>query len=167
MLTLYQRARRIQILWLGRAHTDGDVVVYLPEDRVLASGDVLNSCWPGMWDSYPYDWIETLDRVEKLDFDQVISGHGEVLHGKAQFELWKGYLRELMSKTEEAYAQGATLEEAKKTLGPILLSKYMDKFPGGPAHDGVCPPCPFPFQGAEQANIEKAYSVVAGTPPLR
>ncbi len=166
MLTLHHRTRRILILWLGRAHTDGDVVVYLPEDRVIATGDILNSCWPGMWDSYPYEWIETLDRVEKLDFDHVISGHGELQPGKSQFELWKQYLRELMSKTEEAYAQGATLEEAKTSLGPVLVAEYSDKFPGGPPHDDICPPCPWPFRAAVDGNIQKAYSVIAGTPPL-
>jgi cyclase len=165
-LTLYHRSRRVQILWMGKAHTDGDVVVYLPDDKVIATGDIVNSCWPGMWDSYPYDWIETIERVEKLDFNRVISGHGDLMKDKSQFELWKGYLRELMSKTEEAVAQGATLEEAKKSLGPMLLAKYTDKFPGGPKHDDICPPCPYPFQGAVQGNIEKAYSVIAGTPPL-
>jgi len=167
MLTLHHRSRRIQIFWMGRAHTDGDVVVYLPEDKVVATGDILNSCWPGMWDSYPYEWIETLERVEKLDFDHVISGHGELVRGKSQFEVWKEYLRELMGKTADAYAQGATLEEVKKSLGPVLLARYSDKFPGGPPHDGVCPPCPWPFQAAVDGNIQKAYSVVAGTPPLR
>jgi glyoxylase-like metal-dependent hydrolase (beta-lactamase superfamily II) len=166
MLTLHRHTRRIQILWLGRAHTDGDVVVYLPDDKVIATGDVLNSCWPGMWDSYPYEWIETLERIEKLDFDHVISGHGELVRGKSQIGLWKEYLRELMGKTADAYAQGATLEEIKQTLGPVLVAKYADKFPGGPPHDGVCPPCPWPFRAAIDGNLQKAYSVFAGTQPL-
>ncbi len=57
-------------------------MVFLPHEKVIATGDVLHSWTPYMGDRYPYDWIQTLDRAEKLDFDYVIGGHGEVLRGK-------------------------------------------------------------------------------------
>jgi glyoxylase-like metal-dependent hydrolase (beta-lactamase superfamily II) len=67
---LYRKTRTIQILWLGNAHTNGDVWVYLPKEKIIICGDALHGWTPFMADSYPFDWIRTLDAVEKLDFEQ-------------------------------------------------------------------------------------------------
>src|SRR5258705_2359830 len=90
-LILHRKSRTVEILWLGNAHTNGDVFVYLPREKVLVTGDALHGWTPYMGDSYPFDWFQTLDAAEKLDFDQVIGGHGDVMRGKERFELWKHY----------------------------------------------------------------------------
>jgi glyoxylase-like metal-dependent hydrolase (beta-lactamase superfamily II) len=149
-LIIHRPSRTVEILWLGKAHNDGDVFVYLPKEKVVASGDALHGWTPFMGDSYPYDWIRTLDAAEKLDFDYVIGGHGDVMRGKAQFELWKAYLNDLLSETAEAFAQGATLDEARKQVGATLLAKYSGKFPETFPKDVI-------------PNIEKAYRVVRGS----
>ena len=151
-LVLHGRTRRVELLWLGRGHTDADLVVYLPQDKVLIPGDLLHPWGPSMMHSYPWEWIGTIDRLEKLDFDTVIPGHGEVLHGKALFDVWKQFLRDLMGETMEAYKQGATLEAAKKTVAAKLHTKYADKFPDV-------------FPQAVLWDIEKAYEVVSGKTP--
>ncbi len=148
-LILHRKSRTVEILWLGKAHTDGDVFVYLRKEKVIASGDALHGWTPFMGDSYPYDWIETLDNAEKLDFDYVIGGHGDVMRGKEKFELWKRYFRDIMAETAEAFARGATLDEARKRLAPLLQAKYGDKFPDTFPKDVI-------------PNIEKAYRVVSG-----
>src|SRR5260370_15574051 len=73
-LILHRDSRTVEILWMGRAHTDGDLFVFLPNEKVLATGDALHGWTPTMPDSYPYDWIQTLDAAEKLDFEYVIGG---------------------------------------------------------------------------------------------
>ena len=147
-LILHRTARTVEILWLGRAHTDGDVWVFLPKEKVLVTGDALHGWTPFMGDSYPYDWIQTLDAAEKLDFDYVISGHGDVMQGKQKFELWKQYFRDLMEHTAAAYGEGASLEEAKKRVSEFLISKYADRFdPNFPRSVG--------------SNVAKAYQVIA------
>ncbi len=148
-LILHQKSRTVEILWLGKAHTDGDVFVYLPKEKVIASGDALHGWVPYMGDSYPYDWIQTLEAAERLDFDYAIGGHGDVMRGKGTFELWKQYFRDLMAETAGAYAEGATLDEARKRLSASLVPKYTGKFPASLPHDII-------------ANIEKAYRVVSG-----
>src|SRR6202008_3357542 len=75
-LILRRGSRTVEILWLGRAHTDGDVFVFLPNEKVLVTGDALHGWTPFMGDSYPYEWIQTLDAAEKLDFNSVLGGHG-------------------------------------------------------------------------------------------
>ncbi len=147
-LILHRKSRTVHILWLGRGHTDGDVFVYLPKEQVLVTGDALHGWTPFMGDSYPYDWIKTLDAAEKLDFEKVIGGHGDVILGKEKFEIWKQYFTDLMSETAEAYAQGATLEEAQKQVSATLVTKYGAKF--GPT-----------FSDDVVGNITKAYQVTA------
>jgi cyclase len=127
-LILHRDSRTVEILWLGRAHTDGDLFVFLPAEKVLATGDALHGWTPTMRDSYPHEWIQTLDAAEKLGFEYVIGGHGEVMHGKQKFELWKQYFRDLLESTTAAYVKGATVEEAKKRVSEFLTAKYADKF---------------------------------------
>ena len=147
-LILHCPSKTVEILWLGNAHTNGDVFVYLPRERVLVTGDALHGWTPYMGDSYPFDWIQTLDAAEKLDFDQVIAGHGDVMHGKQRFELWKQYFRDLLDETAQAYARGASLEDTEKEVSKILIAKYADKFDPG-------------FSQGVIGNIAKAYQVIA------
>jgi cyclase len=150
-LILHRKSRTVELLWLGRAHTDGDVFVFLPKEKVLVTGDALHGWTPYMGDSYPYDWIETLDVAEKLDFDYVIAGHGDVMRGKQTFDLWKQYFRDLLDQTAAAYADGATLEQAKKRVSDYLIAKYAAKFdPRFPQSVG--------------SNVIKAYQVIAFAP---
>ncbi len=147
-LILRRGGRTVEILWLGRAHTDGDVFVFLPKEKVLATGDALHGWTPFMGDSYPYDWIQTLDAAEKLDFEYVVGGHGDVMHGKERFELWKQYFQDLMERTAAVYSEGASLEDAKKSVSDFLVKKYADKFDPN-------------FPKSVTANVTKAYHVIA------
>jgi glyoxylase-like metal-dependent hydrolase (beta-lactamase superfamily II) len=148
-LILQRKSRTVEIFWLGKAHTDGDLFVYLPKEKVMIAGDVLHSFIPITKDSYPYDWIHTLDAAEKFDFDYVIGGHGDVLRGKATFELWKQYFTDLMAEAAQVYAAGGTLDDARKRAVPILSAKYGGKFPGR-------------FSSSVVSDVEKAYRVVSG-----
>jgi glyoxylase-like metal-dependent hydrolase (beta-lactamase superfamily II) len=104
-----------------------------------------------MGDSYPYDWIKTLDVAEKLDFDYVIGGHGDVMRDKRTFELWKQYFRDLLDQTAAAYSDGATLDQAKTRVSDYLISKYAAKFdPKFPQSVG--------------SNVIKAYQLTAFAP---
>jgi glyoxylase-like metal-dependent hydrolase (beta-lactamase superfamily II) len=147
-LILRRGPRTVEILWLGRAHTDGDVFVYLPNEKVIVTGDALHGWTPFMGDSYPYDWIQTLDAAEKLDFNLVLGGHGDVMHGKLRFELWKQYLQDLMDQTAAAYAQGESLEQAQKSVSASLTRRF------GPQFDPK-------FPQSVTANVTKAYQVIA------
>ncbi len=147
-LILRRGSRTVEILWLGRAHTDGDVFVFLPNEKFIATGDALHGWTPFMGDSYPYEWMQTLDAAEKLDFHTVLGGHGDVMHGKLRFELWKEYLQDLMDRTAAAYAEGASLDQAQKTVSAFLTKKYAAQFDPN-------------FPKSVIANVSKAYQVIA------
>src|SRR5258705_1726713 len=75
-MKLYRRDREIHLLYLGRAHTEGDVFVYLPKERTVITGDAVIGWTPYMGDGYPEDWVTTIDRLAELDFDTIVMGHG-------------------------------------------------------------------------------------------
>jgi glyoxylase-like metal-dependent hydrolase (beta-lactamase superfamily II) len=70
--------RRIELRYLGRAHTDNDIVVLVPDAGVLAAGDILeNGAPPWFGDGFPLDWPETASRLLELVRGPVVAGHGE------------------------------------------------------------------------------------------
>ena len=148
-LVLHRGARSVHILWLGKGHTDGDTVVYLPQDRVIVTGDLLHAWMPYMADSHPYDWIRTLEAAATLDFDTVIAGHGDVMRGKERFGLWASYFRDLLREAGESYARGDTLAEAREKVAAALRPRY------GPAFGAR-------FDESINGNVNKAYRVVGG-----
>ncbi len=126
-LILHKPDRAIHIYYFGKGHTRGDVVVYLPRERVLVTGDLLTNGIPFMRDAYPVEWIGTLEAMLKLDWGQAIPGHGGVQAGKGQLEKLIVYLKEMVAAVKDALAKGMTLEEAKKSID---LSKHAASFPG-------------------------------------
>ena len=146
-LVLRRGDREVQILFLGRGHTDGDTLVFLPKERILCTGDLVHAWGPYMPDSHPYDWIRTLAAVEKLDFDRIISGHGDVLQGKRQVALWKNYLQDLMDQVEEQYARGATVDQIKQNIDLSKHFALIDRLEAGVG-----------------AHVEKAYREISWEP---
>jgi len=138
-VTLNERGREIQILLLGRGHTDGDVFIYLPREKVVATGDALIDWMPFLNDGFPEDWVETLTALERFDFTRVIPGHGDVV-SRDHLPFFRGYLSDLVSAVKQAAAAGAGLEEMKKGIADQLAPKYergMSKYPLGQFRDRI------------------------------
>lgn len=125
-MTLHIGGREIRLLYLGRGHTDTDVVVFLPRERIVASGDLMESQISYMGDSYPEEWPATLDRLRALDFDTVMPGHGVVFKGKTKIEAFQGYVREVARQANEFKKQGLTAEQA---AAKIDVTKFSGEFP--------------------------------------
>ena len=125
-MTLFRGDREIQIRYLGRGHTGGDVVVYLPKEKAVITGDLLTSGTSNMSDSYPVEWAATLEELKKLDFDTVIPGHGEAFTDKAKIDYFAAYLRDVWSTVSALKKQGVSAEEAAKRAD---LSKHKERFP--------------------------------------
>jgi cyclase len=147
-MVLHRGSRTVQFLYLGNAHTEGDIWVYLPKEKILACGDALHGWVPFMSDSYPYDWIKTLEAVEKLDFEHFLGGHGGVFHGRDQIKLWKSYLTDLIAETTSSYTTGATMNEVVAQVMPKLTAKYGTRFPD--------------FTQRAPGNVEKVWRVIGG-----
>ena len=81
-MTLHRGGREIRILFLGRGHTAGDVVVYLPKERIVATGDLLVNGTSYMGDAFVTEWIQTIETLKQLDFETVLPGHGARVQGQ-------------------------------------------------------------------------------------
>jgi glyoxylase-like metal-dependent hydrolase (beta-lactamase superfamily II) len=115
-ITLHRGAREIRILHLGRGHTAGDVIVHLPKERIIATGDLLVENTSYMGDAFFTEWIDTIEALKKLDFDTVLPGHGRAFTGKAKLDHWQAYLRDFWGQAQKFHKAGVPAEEAAKQV---------------------------------------------------
>jgi glyoxylase-like metal-dependent hydrolase (beta-lactamase superfamily II) len=96
-MTLTRGGREVRILFLGRGHTGGDVVVVLPAERIVATGDLMvpNIAFSWMGDAYLDEWPETLEALKALDFDTVLPGHGMPFTDRGIIDNMQAYQRDL------------------------------------------------------------------------
>jgi cyclase len=119
-LILSQGKRRIEVRFLGKGHTRGDLVVYLPGEGILATGDLL--MWPVQFigsTSFPQDFLGTEQRLRDLKPRFVLPGHGKVLSKREaddQSAIILKTLHALVDQADSAVAHGETLEQAAKHL---------------------------------------------------
>jgi len=137
-LILYRPDRDITLLFLGRGHTSGDVVVFLPKQKVVATGDLLHGWMPFMGDSYPAEWVATLDALDKLDFEYIVGGHGPV-QPRSHLRFFRSYIADLIEAVRAARARGESLERAKTSVAAERQGSRATRKPRlGPRSRGWC-----------------------------
>src|SRR5437660_9733058 len=151
-MTLYRRDREIHLLYLGRAHTEGDVFVYLPKEKVVITGDAVIGWTPYMGDGYPEDWVATLDRLAQLDWRHMIMGHGDVA-GRDWLATFRSYIHDLVDAVREQAAAGATLAEVQQRVPAKLAPTYEKPFSTYGHYR--------PWRQGILGNIERAYAMVS------
>jgi glyoxylase-like metal-dependent hydrolase (beta-lactamase superfamily II) len=115
-MTLYRGAREIRILHLGRGHTGGDVIVHLPKERIIATGDLLVEGTSYLGEGYFEEWVATLDKVKALGFDTVLPGHGRAFTGTAKFDHFQAYLRDFWTQARKLHAARVPPLDAAKQI---------------------------------------------------
>lgn len=118
--------REVQLLFLGRGHTNGDTVVFLPKEKIVATGDLMESQIAYMGDAQFAEWLTTLDALKRLDFETDLPGHGMPFRGKELITAFQGYLRDLMKQGADLRKQGVTAETAAQRVD---LTAYRSSFP--------------------------------------
>lgn len=111
-MTLYRGDREIQLLYFGRGHTGGDVVTYLPAEKILFTGDLFLEGMPYMGDGFLNDWVQTLENIKALDFDIVVPGHGRPFSDPERIDHLKRLLTDLWERTTKACSDGLSVAEA-------------------------------------------------------
>ena len=115
--------KHIELIYTGRNHSDNSLVVLLPQNKLLFAVDFIpveTVAYRALPDGYPDEWIDSLKRVEQLDFDTLVPGHGKV-GTKEHVQRFRGYLEDLRVAVLEQVQKGASLEETKKA---VQLPKY-------------------------------------------
>ncbi len=115
-LTLYRGGREIQLRYLGRGHTGGDVVVLLPRERIVVTGDLLTYGVPYMGDGYLEEWSATLETLKRLSFDTMLPGHGPAFKERERIDWLQAYFRELYPKVKALHDAGVPGADAAKQI---------------------------------------------------
>ncbi|MBI4378616.1 MAG: MBL fold metallo-hydrolase [Nitrospinae bacterium] len=142
--TLQAGGKTIELAYLGRGHTDGDIIVYLPKERIMFGGDLLyKERLPWLGDGHISDWIETLDKLKDFDAGVYVPGHGGIGDSDVLLNL-RHYLIDLQLEVKKYIKMGKTGDEIKKD---ISLPKYKNWFK---------------YNDWLPLNAEKAYKELTG-----
>ena len=128
-MTLEVGERRIELRYLGRGHTSGDIVIWLPAERILFAGDLVEAqAAPYMGDAHIADWsTTTLDHVMALGAEQLVGGRGPVVRGDEvarAIEDTRAFLRTTFDGTRSVKEAGGTLREAFESVHAQLAPRY-------------------------------------------
>jgi cyclase len=108
--------RRVRLIEVGPAHTEGDVIVHLPDDGVVFTGDILfHGGHPVVWAGPVANWVAACDRLMALGAETVVPGHGPLAGNGAVADL-KGYLEYLTREARVRYEGGLTPLEAARDI---------------------------------------------------
>ncbi|MGO8789372.1 MAG: MBL fold metallo-hydrolase [Terriglobia bacterium] len=113
---LQDPAHDLHIEFHGHAHTAGDVVVFCPQKRVVATGDMIHGFLPFILDGYPRIWPGTIKSVSQLDFAKVLPGHASLQTGRDIMSNMANYIEELTGKVAEGKKAGLGVAELQKRI---------------------------------------------------
>jgi cyclase len=129
-MVLFKGGREVQVHFLGRGHTGGDKMIFLPTERIFFTGDFFEGR-PGagvlsyLGDSFIDEWPASLERLKSLDFDIIVPGHGAPLKERKQIDDFQNYLRDFWKQASELRAQGLTAQQAVEKMD---MSKYAPQY---------------------------------------
>jgi glyoxylase-like metal-dependent hydrolase (beta-lactamase superfamily II) len=151
-MTLYLGKRRVEIMQIGRAHTAGDIVAWVPDANVVFSGDIVeykSACYCG--DAHFTDWPATLARLDAYRSEALVPGRGDALVGqevvREGIELTRQFLRDLYEPVKRGVARGASLKECFDAATAAMRPKY-----------GTWPI----FEHCQPFNVSRAYDEAQG-----
>lgn len=143
--------REVKVLHLGRGNTAGDAVVYVPDARVVASGDLVVGPTPYAFGSYLGEWIAVLEKLRGLGADTLLPGHGEVQHGFDYVHMLEALFASTRAQVESAVNAGLTLEE---TRAKVNLDDFRLKIAGTDSNRNLTFREDFVKPGVERAYQE-------------
>jgi glyoxylase-like metal-dependent hydrolase (beta-lactamase superfamily II) len=121
-MTLWMGKLQVEIMQLGRGHTKGDTVVWLPQERILFSGDLVEfNATPYTGDAYLADWPATLDAVAALDPQKLVPGRGATLQTPADVQAGLDGTRAFVTEMFECVQAGA---RAGRDLRSVYRETY-------------------------------------------
>jgi glyoxylase-like metal-dependent hydrolase (beta-lactamase superfamily II) len=137
-LNLYLDDRSIQVLHYDRAVTPGDAFLYLPNEKIVITGDLLVNPISFALGAYPSGWLATLERIDRLDASILVPGHGEPLHDKELLHATMDLFRELLRQGRESKAEGLDPDQAKAKILPSLEPLMRKLTKGDPVLEQQC-----------------------------
>jgi glyoxylase-like metal-dependent hydrolase (beta-lactamase superfamily II) len=128
-MTLWLGRLEVQLLQLGRGHTKGDTVVWLPAERILFSGDLVEyDATPYAGDAYFSDWPQTLDRLAALQPEKLVPGRGAALQNEAEVAAGlagtRNFIADVFASVKAGAAAGQDLKSVYRGTMDAVRPKY-------------------------------------------
>lgn len=128
-MTLWLGKLEVQILQLGRGHTKGDTVAWLPQEKILFSGDLVEfDATPYAGDAYFQDWPQTLDNIAALKPEKLVPGRGAALQTPEQVQAGlagtRAFISDLYDSVKASAAKGEDLRKVYEATFAQLQPKY-------------------------------------------
>ena len=130
-MSVYLGQRRVDIMQLGRAHTAGDAVIYVPDQNVMFTGDIVeykSACYCG--DGHFHDWPGTLENIRNFDLDSIAPGRGDALVGRdmvnAALDSTADFVRSTYSPAAKVALRGGSLKDAWDAVRAECDPKFKD-----------------------------------------
>jgi glyoxylase-like metal-dependent hydrolase (beta-lactamase superfamily II) len=151
-MNVYLGGKEIQVLNFGAAHTKGDSVLFVPQDRIVYMSEVFfNEEFPNMAGGYGVSWIKVLDAVKALDADIFIPGHGPIPDDPKQTRAALDRMRQILvdarDRIQNEITRGATEDQVVAT---VTLQQYEKMLQ---------------FAGTKEAVVRRIYKELKGTLP--
>jgi glyoxylase-like metal-dependent hydrolase (beta-lactamase superfamily II) len=134
-MDVYLDRRLVQIRFFGRGNTGGDAVVFVPDAKVLATGDLVVNPFPYGTGSFYSEWLSTLQKLLGLDAQIIVPGHGAVEHDNSYVRRLVQLLESLQTQVAAAVNAGLSLEDTQKR---VTLADAMQEFCGGREFEDLC-----------------------------
>jgi glyoxylase-like metal-dependent hydrolase (beta-lactamase superfamily II) len=130
-MSVYLGKRRVDLMQLGRAHTAGDAVIYVPDANVMFTGDIVeyrSACYCG--DGHFHDWPGTLARIRAFDLDAIAPGRGDALQGiemvTRALDSTEDFIRSTYRPAARVALRGGSLREAWNAVRAACDPKFSD-----------------------------------------
>ena len=127
-MTLFRGGRELRILQLGKAHTASDLVLWLPAEKIVATGDIVTAPVPLMPSAYTATYRDVLHQIAALDFAALIPGHGAIQHDTKYLSLLEDTIASVVAQVHALAGKGL---DKDKVIEGVDLTALETRFTGG------------------------------------
>lgn len=122
-LTLNLGGRRVELRWLGRGNTAGDLIAWLPDSKTILTGDLLVSPFPFATQSYISEWAKVLRRIDGMNPATIVPGHGKVMHDTQYLLSMAEVLESITSQARAAWKPGLSADSLRAKIDVTAFSE--------------------------------------------
>lgn len=127
-INIHLGGRTFKVFKAGNGNTQSDIQLYIPDEKVLCTGDVATRPVPYGYTEFGEEWIGVLDKILDLEIDWVVPGHGNPLKGKEYLQMLRKLFASVLDQVKQGIKEGKSQEDIRKT---VRVDEFRDYFTNG------------------------------------